>query len=67
MKTDSGAQQPDILDSPEQTKLNDFLEHIKEEQKNIDMRLFRPDRMANVLYNSKSKVDNQNKVGSIYC
>ena len=24
MKTDSGAQQPDILDSPEQTKLNDF-------------------------------------------
>ena len=66
MKTDSSAQQPDILDSPEQTKLNDFLEHIKEEQKNIDMRLFRPDRMTQVLYSSKSKADKHNKVGSIY-
>ena len=66
MKTDSGVQQPDILDSSKQTKFNDFLEHIKEEQKNIDMRLFRPDRMTNVLYNSKSNANNQNKVGSIY-
>ena len=45
MKTDSGVQQPDILDSSKQTKFNDFLEHIKEEQKNIDMRLFRPDSL----------------------
>ena len=66
MKTDSGVQQPDILDSSKQTKFNDFLEHIKEEQKNIDMRLFRPDRMTNVLYNSKSNANNQNKVGLIY-
>ena len=66
MKTDSGVQQPDILDSSKQTKFNDSLEHIKEEQKNIDMRLFRPDRMTNVLYNSKSNANNQNKVGLIY-
>ena len=66
-------QQKDILDKPEQTKFNDFLEQIKEEQKNIDMRLFskyfpykRPGRMLQTLYNSKSKADNYSKVSSIY-
>ena len=39
MKTDSGHQQPDVLDTPEEIKFNDFLKHIKEEQKNIGMRL----------------------------
>ena len=41
MKTDSGDQQPNILETPKQTKFNDFLSQIKEEQKNIDMSLFK--------------------------
>ena len=53
MKTDSSNQQPDVLDTPEQIKVNGFLEQIKEEQKYIGMRLFsnyfpytRPDKMV---------------------
>ena len=41
MKTDSGDQQPNILETPKQTNFNDFLSQIKEEQKNIDMSLFK--------------------------
>ena len=33
MKTDSGAQQPDILDSPEQTKHNDFQSTLKKNKR----------------------------------
>ena len=39
MKTDSSDQQADICDTPKQTKFNDSLKQIKEEQTNIDMRL----------------------------
>ena len=56
MKTDSGDQQPDISDTPKQTKFNDFLEQIKKEQRNIDTKLSSeyfpyglPDRMVEVL------------------
>ena len=38
-KNDSFNQQPKILDTPEQIKFNDVLYQIKEEQKNVDMRL----------------------------
>ena len=41
MKTNIGDQQPDILDTPEQKKINDFLSQIKEKQKSIDMNLFK--------------------------
>ena len=40
MKIDSGDQQPDISDTPKQTKFNDFLEQIKKAQRNIDMKHF---------------------------
>ena len=72
MKTDTVGQQPDILDTSEQTTFHDFLNQIKEQQKNIDMRLFskyfpyeRSDKMAQVLYNLKSKADNNNVVSLI--
>ena len=74
MKSDGGDQQSHILDSPEQTKFNDYLEQIKEERKNIEMGLFdkhfpyeRPDRMVEVLYTSKSKADNNSVVSLIAC
>ena len=38
MKTDSGDQRSNILDTPEQRRFNDFLEQIEEEQKNIDIK-----------------------------
>ena len=73
MKTDSSDQQPDTSDTPKQTKFNDFLKLIKEEQTNIDMRLFKkyfpyrtPDKMAQVLYNSKSKAGNHSEVNLIF-
>ena len=60
MKTDSGHQQPDVLDTPEEIKFNDFLKHIKEEQKNIGMRLSEEtfayktlDKMLQTLHNLK--------------
>ena len=50
-----------------------FLKLIKEEQTNIDMRLFKkyfpyrtPDKMAQVLYNSKSKAGNHSEVNLIF-
>ena len=73
MKTDSSDQQPDTSDTPKQTEFNDFLKLIKEEQTNIDMRLFKkyfpyrtPDKMAQVLYNSKSKAGNHSEVNLIF-
>ena len=55
MKTDSGDQQPDMLDTPAQVKRNDFLEQIKEEQMNIELKFFskyfpykRSDRLAHI-------------------
>ena len=69
MKTDSDDQQPDISDRPKQIKFNNFLEQIKEEQRNLDMKLFskyfsygRPDRMIEVLYASKSRADNNSVI-----
>ena len=63
MKTDSSDQRPDIFDTFKQTKFNDFLKQIKEEQKNIDIKLFEkyfpyktPDKKVQVLNNSKRKV-----------
>ena len=60
MKTDSGNQQPDVLDTPEEIKFNDLLKHIKEEQKNIGMRLSEEtfayktlDKMLQTLHNLK--------------
>ena len=65
MKADSSDQQPDIPGTSRQTKFIDFLDQIKEEQKNIDMKLFNryftyktPDEMVQALYNSNSKTEN---------
>ena len=63
MKTDSSDQRPDIFDMPKQTKFNDFLKQIKEEQKNIEIKLLEkyfpyktPNKKVQVLNNSKRKV-----------
>ena len=67
VKTDSGDQQPDILDTAEETRFNDFFKQIREEQKNIDMKLFNeyfPYKTPNTLLLSfhglESKADNKN-------
>ena len=67
MKTDNGDQQPDILDTLEQVQFNTFLNHIKREQKNMNMSIFKEvfgyktlDEMLQTLYNLKS-VDNYNQ------
>ena len=56
-KTDSGDEQGNILDTPKQERFNDFLNHIKEEEKIIDATLFRnifdydtPDKMLQTLH-----------------
>ena len=48
-------QKDNLSETPEQKELNDFLEQIKEELKNIDMNLFKnvfnyevPDKMLNI-------------------
>ena len=63
MKTDSSDQRPDIFDTFKQTEFNDFLKQIKEEQKNIEIKLFKkyfpyktPNKKVQVLNNSKRKV-----------
>ena len=65
MKADSSDQQPDIPGTSRQTKFIDFLDQIKEEQKDIDMKLFNryftyktPDEMVQALCNSNSKTEN---------
>ena len=70
MKTESGDQEPDILETTKQKKFNYFQ---SKEQKNIDMRLLtkyfpykRPDRILQTLCNLKSKADNYGEVSSIY-
>ena len=40
MKTDSGDQRPNILDTPEQRRFEDFLQRIEEQQEYKDMKLF---------------------------
>ena len=57
---------------PKETKFNNFLEQMEEEQKNIDIRLFskylpyeQPDRVVQVFHNSKSKADNNSEVSLI--
>ena len=56
--------QPDILDTNEETKFNDFLKQIKEEQKNKDMSLSEedfnykmPGKMLQTLHNLKRSRD----------
>ena len=65
MKTDSGDQKPDILDTSEETKSNDFLKQVKEEQRDMDMDLFgeqfgykTPDEMLQTFKNLKNRADN---------
>ena len=65
MKTDSGDQKPDILDTSEETKSNDFLKQVKEEKRNMDMDLFgeqfgykTPDEMLQTFKNLKNRADN---------
>ena len=67
LKIDSGDQQLDILDTPEQRRYNDILSQIKEEQKNIDMSLFEevfghkaPGKILQTLHNLK-RVDSYNQ------
>ena len=69
MKTDSIDQRPNILDTPEQRRFNEFLQQIEEEQKYVNMKLFdkyypygRPDEMLQDLNDSKSIVDNGDKL-----
>ena len=40
MESDSSDQQPDILNTLEQTKFHDFPDQTKQESKNVDMRSF---------------------------
>ena len=65
MKTDSGDQKPGILDTSEETKSNDFLKQVKEEQRDMDMDLFgeqfgykTPDEMLQTFKNLKNRADN---------
>ena len=76
VKNDSGDQQPDILDTPEDTRFNDFLEQIREKQKSIDMKLSNeyfpyktPDTLLLNFHELKSKIDNKNTeemIGSLF-
>ena len=66
MKTDSGDQKPDILDTSEETKSNEFLKQVKEEQRDMDMDLFgeqfgykTPDEMLQTFKNLKNRADVQ--------
>ena len=66
-KTDTGDQQPDTSDTYKQKKFNDFLCHIEEEQKNIDMNLFKevfgydtPGKMLQTLHGLK-RIDSYNQ------
>ena len=64
MKTNSGDQQPDIPDRSEQTRFNDFLEQIKDEQRDMDMDFIEErfgyktsEKMLQTLHNLKNRVD----------
>ena len=62
VKTNIGDQQPDILDTPEQKKINDFLSQIKEKQKSIDMNLFKKFLVLMVLtLRNLKRVDSYNQ------
>ena len=74
MRTDSGDQRANISDTHEQRRFDDFLQQIKERQKYIGMKLFdkyfsyrTSDEMLQDLCDSKSKVDNHDKLVLIYC
>ena len=61
----NGDQKPDILDTSEETKSNDFLKQVKEEKRNMDMDLFGeqfgykiPDEMLQTFKNLKNRADN---------
>ena len=64
LKTNSGDQQPDIPDRSEQTRFNDFLEKIKDEQRDMDMDFIEErfgyktsEKMLQTLHNLKNRVD----------
>ena len=62
MKTNIGDQQPDILDTPEQKKINDFLSQIKKKQKSIDVNLFKKFLVLMVLtLRNLKRVDSYNQ------
>ena len=62
VKTNIGDQQPDILDTPEQKKINDFLSQIKEKQKSIGMNLFKKFLVLMVLtLRNLKRVDSYNQ------
>ena len=62
VKTNIGDQQPDILDTPEQKKINDFLSQIKEKKKSIDMNLFKKFLVLMVLtLRNLKRVDSYNQ------
>ena len=67
MKSDSGNQQPDILDTPKQKRFNYILGQTKEEQRNTDMSLFKdvlgyetPGKILQTLHNLK-RADSYNQ------
>ena len=69
LKTDSIDQRPNILDTPEQIRSNEFLQQIEKDQKYINMKLFdkyypygRSDEMFQDLCDWKSIVDNGDKL-----
>ena len=64
-------QKDNLSETPEQKEFNDFLEQIKEEQKNIDINWFKnvfnyktPDEMLEYLYNLKN-IGNYNQETSL--
>ena len=64
-------QKNNLSETPIQKKFNDFLKQIKEEQKNIDINLFKnvfnyesPDKILKYLHNLKI-TDDYNKAGSL--
>ena len=61
MKTDTGNQQPNVLETPEKKRFNEFFNQIKEEQKEKKHDLFKevfgydtPDKMLQTLQFKKS-------------
>ena len=67
MKNHSGDEEPDILDTTEQTKFNDFFQQVREHEKDRDMDFSEeqvvykiPSKMLQTLHNLKNRVNNSN-------
>ena len=76
MKNHSGDEEPDILDTTEQTKFNDFFQQVREHEKDRDMNFSEeqvvykiPSKMLQTLHNLKNRVNNSNanEVNLIEC